>query len=107
MTIMDCGVLVAVLGAFLNRDPTVFVGGRLEGEGDNLTLVVPGGIGSDLRMHGQIAGSPLEDGSGHVRVRAALAVLRRNKWIEVEQTVGQLRIRLGERARRLNEPPTS
>jgi hypothetical protein len=49
-------------------------------------------------MHGKIAGSPLEDGSGHVRVKAALAVLARNKWLEVEQTVGELRIRLGERA---------
>jgi hypothetical protein len=44
----------------------------------------------------------LEDGSGHVRVRAALAVLRRNKWVEVEQTVGELRIKLGERALKLN-----
>jgi hypothetical protein len=48
-------------------------------------------------MFGKVAGSPLEDGSGHVRVRTALAVLRRNKWVEVEQTVGELRVKLGER----------
>ena len=56
-------------------------------------------------MRGKIAGSPIEtDKSGHVRVRAALAVLQRNKWVTVEQTVGEIRIRLGERARKLNEP---
>jgi hypothetical protein len=38
-------------------------------------------------------------------VRSALATLTRNQWIEVEQTVGELRIRLGERARKLDEPP--
>ena len=34
---------------------------------------------------------------------AALRVLARKKWVEVEQTVAELRIRLGERARKLNE----
>jgi hypothetical protein len=37
-----------------------------------------------------------------VRVRPALASLARNKWIEVEQTVGDLRIRVGRRARKLD-----
>ena len=51
------------------------------------------------------AGSPVEtDRSGHVRVRAALATLHRDKWLTVEQTVAELRIRLGERARKLNGP---
>ena len=67
--------------------------------GTDRALVVPGGVGADLRMHGRIAGSPIEDGSGHVRVRHALNVLVRNKWVLVEQTVGELRIRLGERAK--------
>ena len=82
----------------------MFVGGAFEGEGDHRTLVVPGGIGADLRMRGKIAGSSVEtDKSGHVRVREALRVLLLNKWVEVEQTVGELRIRLGERARKLND----
>jgi len=82
----------------------LFVGGRLEGEGPDHSLVVPGaGIGADVRLHGQIAGSPIEEGSSHIRVRPALATLHRNKWLTVEQTVAQLRIRLGERARKLNE----
>jgi hypothetical protein len=55
---------------------------------------VPGGIGADLRMRGKIAGSPLEDGSGHVRVREALRVRALNEWVDVEQTVGELADRL-------------
>jgi hypothetical protein len=104
-TLMDVGLLVAILGAFWNNDPSLFVNGAFDGEGDERTLVVSAGIGADLRMHGQIAGSPLEDGSGHVRVREALRTLAVNKWITVEQTVGELRIRLGERARKLAPPP--
>jgi hypothetical protein len=53
-------------------------------------------------LFGRVAGSPIEDGSGHVRVRPALATLHRNKWVEVEQTVGELHVRLGERALKLN-----
>ena len=95
---MDLGLLAALLGAFANDDPRLFVDGQFDGEGNDRALVVPGGVGSDLGMHGRIAGSPLEDGSGHVRVRQALRVLVANKWVEVEQTVGELLIRLGERA---------
>jgi hypothetical protein len=98
---MDVGLLVAVLGAFANDDPSVFVGGRFDGEDADRVLVVPGGVGAHLWMHGKIAGSPLEDGSGHVRVKTALAVLKRNRWFEVEETVGELRIRLGDRAKKL------
>jgi hypothetical protein len=93
---------MSLLGAFANHDPRLFVGARFEGEGADRTLVVPGGVGADLRMHGRIAGSPIEDGSGHVRVRAALRVLARNDWLVVEQTVAELRVRRGERALKLN-----
>ena len=96
-TLMDIGVLVAVLGAFANDDPAVFVGGRFEGTNDDRTLVMPGGIGADPRLFGKIAGSPLEEGSGYVRVREALRTLTINKWIDTEQTVEELRIQLGER----------
>ncbi len=62
-----------------------FADAHFEGEGDHRTLVVSGGIGADLRMRGKIAGSPIEtDKSGHFRVREALRVLARNKWVEVE-----------------------
>jgi hypothetical protein len=45
------------------------------------------------------AGSPIEDGSGIARGREALAVLARNGWSEVEQKVGKMRIRPGDRER--------
>jgi hypothetical protein len=96
-------MLVAVLGVFQNDDPSAFVGGRFEREGTDRALVTPGGVGADLRLHGRIAGSPIEDGSGFVRVREALRVLVANRWVEVEQTVAEMRIRLGDRALPLNE----
>jgi hypothetical protein len=102
-TVMDVGVLVAVLGALANDDPSVFVGGRFEGEGDQRTLVLPGGVGSDLQLFGRVAGSPIEAGSSYICPREALRVLALNKWVEVESSVGEIRIRLGERARKLNE----
>jgi hypothetical protein len=80
ITLMDVGVLYGVLAAFANDDPGLFVDGSFQGEGDERTLVTPGGIGSELRTHGQTAGSPLDQsGSGHVRLRPALAVLTLNE----------------------------
>jgi hypothetical protein len=86
-SLMDLGLLAALLGTFANRDPSLIVGARFDEEGDDLTLVVPGGIGSSIHFHGRIAGSPLEGGSGFVRGRPALTVLKRNRWLEVEETV--------------------
>jgi hypothetical protein len=37
-------------------------------------------------------------------VLAGLAALARNNWLEVEQTVSEIRIRLGERAKKLRSP---
>ncbi len=103
ITLTDIGVLYGVLACFQNDDASLFPNARFEGDADARTLVVPAGIGADLRTHGQTAGSPHDaSGSGHVRLRPALAVLALNGWLEVEQTVGELRIRLGERARKLN-----
>jgi hypothetical protein len=78
---MDLGLLAAVLGAFANEDPLVFVGASFECEGDDRALVVNAGIGSELRMHGKIAGSPREDGSGYGRVREALRTLALDDWL--------------------------
>lgn len=100
-SLMDRGLLAALLGAFANRDASLIVGARFDEEGDDLTLVVPGGIGSGIQFHGRIGGSPLEQGSGFIRARPALATLARNGWFTVEQTVSEMRIRRGERARSL------
>jgi len=53
-------------------------------------------------MHGRIAGDSVEDGSGHIRGTAALAVLHRNGWF-TSSNVAETRIKLGERARKPNE----
>jgi hypothetical protein len=37
-------------------------------------------------------------------VRASLALLARNGWLEVEQDVGEIRIRLGKHAKELRSP---
>ena len=41
--------------------------------------------------------------SGHVRVRAALTACVRNEWFTAEQAGGQLRIKLGERAKKVRD----
>lgn len=87
----------------VNRDASLVVCGCFEEEDGGLTLVVPGGVGSELRLFGQTPGSSIETGgSGFIRVRSALTTLVRNGWFECDQTVGELRIRLGERALKLN-----
>jgi len=67
-------------------------------------LVVPGVIGGDIRFQGKANGDSLDSSdSGHVRVRVALSACVRNKWLTAEQAGGQLRIKLGERARTVRE----
>jgi hypothetical protein len=39
-----------------------------------------------------------------VRVRASLATLHRNQWLVVEQSVDEIRIRLGAHAKELRSP---
>jgi hypothetical protein len=101
--------VTATLGAQHHSDVGALTADRRARHGNRLRLVCPReksrpAIGDDLQMHGRIAGSPVEtDGSGHVRVRHALSVLVANRWVEVEQTVGEMRISLGERARKLTE----
>jgi hypothetical protein len=52
------------------------------------------------RLSGQLGGSPFDDGGGgFIRLRPALSTLVRNNWFEIEQTVGELTIRRGERAK--------
>jgi hypothetical protein len=106
ITLMDVGVLYGVLACFQNDDASLFPNARFEGDAPDRALILPGGTGFDLRTHGQTAGSPLDpSGSGHVRLRPALAALALNEWLEIEQSVAELRIKLGSRARKLNEGP--
>jgi hypothetical protein len=105
-SIMDVGALSALLLAFENADASIVAGGRFEAHDDDLVLIVPGGVGSDLRFARQLGGSPFDDG-GFIRLRPALVTLARNEWLVVEQSVAELRVRLGPRALELKKAKTA
>jgi hypothetical protein len=66
-------------------------------------LVVRGGV-DYLRFSPQLDGQPQDQcGSGHVRERVALTALIRNKWFTPTHEGGHMKIRLGERARKVRE----
>jgi hypothetical protein len=66
-------------------------------------LAAPWGTGSEVRLVNRVESS-VHDGAGGVRVRASLVTVHRNDWLVVEQTVSEIRIRLGENARKLRSP---
>ena len=105
--VLDLGLLVVIRGCFANRNATPFVGGQFWRPTATLSWLIPGGIGSEVRLRGQIGGDPvLPDGPGFIRTRPALNTLVRNEWIEVERTVAETRIRLGSNARELANSET-
>jgi hypothetical protein len=62
-TLPDVGLLVVILGAFANRDATPFIDGRFEETEGEPVLVIRGGIGSEVRLRGQIGRSVTEPAS--------------------------------------------
>jgi len=103
MTVADLGVLTAFLFMFENQ-VSLITGATFEEEDGETVLVVPGAIGGDVRFQRGANGDALDSSdSGHVRVRVALSACVRNKWFTAEQAGGQLRIKLGERARKVRE----
>jgi hypothetical protein len=64
-----------------------------------LTLV----SGSEIKLVNRVEGSAL-DTNGGVNVQASLVVLARNGWLELERSAGEIRIRLGRRAKELRSP---
>ena len=59
---------------------------------------------AEMRLHGQTARSPLENVRGiSGSSRRSPRSLEANR-VEVEQTVAELKVRLGERARKLTGP---
>jgi hypothetical protein len=101
----DVGVLYALLDTFANDSTELFPGSRLEGDGDDRTLAIPALTGADVRTFGRIAGSSLNTGaSGQVRPWASINMLALNEWVTVERSASELRIRLGDRARKLYGP---
>jgi hypothetical protein len=102
-TIADTGMLVTMVQQFENRTPLI-AGPTLEEEEAEPVMVVRGAIGGDLRFQGRTNANSLDStDSSRVRVREALSACVRNKWRTAEQARGQLRIKLGERPRKVRE----
>jgi hypothetical protein len=100
--ISEVGMLAAILLSFENRIP-ILKDGRFDEKDGELVLVAPWGMGSEVPLVNRVQGSTL-DGNGGVKVRSSLATLHRNNWLVVEQSVSEIRIRLGERAKKLRSP---
>jgi len=99
-TVADIGLLYALLAMFENRT-SLFMGGRFEEQSREPVLILKE---EELRFPGGRNNDPLLSGhSGYVRERVSLRTLRRTGWFEVEREAGELRIRLGERAKKLRE----
>lgn len=97
-SIADLGMLVALLGMFWN-ERSLFIGGEFTSEDGRPVLVIRE---DQLRFPPRLAGDPMTgEASGFVRERHGLKTLTRNKWFEIERSEGNLRIRLGERAKKL------
>jgi hypothetical protein len=101
-SIADLGMLAAMLGMFWNKQ-VLFIGGRFITEDDEPVLVLRE---EELRFPTPLGGSAMmSDGSGFVRERAALRVLARNGFFQVERSGSDIRIRLGERGKALGPNP--
>ena len=59
--------------------------------------------GSEIKLVNRTEGS-VHDTNGGVNVQASLVVLARNGWLELERSAGEIRIRLGRRAKELRSP---
>jgi hypothetical protein len=103
-TLADVACLVAFLAIFENKDPGLVANARLEELDGEPVLVIAGGIGSEFRFAGQIGGDSVDTSlSGHVRLRNALRTLSANRWLEIEATSAETRIKLGPRAKALGQ----
>ena len=99
-TIADTGALVSLLLMFANR-VSLFPNARFEGEGDDVVLVVTGGLDRlffPAAMNDDVNAVAT---SGHVRLGRTLEMFAGNEWFSVKQQGGQVEIRRGQRARGL------
>ena len=96
--VTEVGLLATILLSFENRVPIV-KGGRFVEKDGELTLVT----GSEIKLVNRTEGSAL-DSNGGVNVQASLVTLARNGWLELERSTGEIRIRLGRRAKEMRSP---
>jgi hypothetical protein len=99
-TVADMGLLTALLLMFENQE-SLFLSGRFEIIDSEPVLILRE---EQLRFPGSRNNDAMTSGhSGFVREKIALRTLVRNKWFEVERFAGELRIRLGERAKKVRQ----
>jgi hypothetical protein len=99
-TIADLGMLTALLLMFENQE-SLFIGGRFETIDGEPVLILRE---EQLRFPGSRNNDAMTTGhSGFVREKVALRTLVRNKWFEVDRLAGEMRIRLGERAKKVRQ----
>jgi hypothetical protein len=96
--ITEVGLLATLLLSFENQIPIIKGGQFVEMDGE-VALV----SGSEIKLVNRVEGSAL-DANGGVNVQASLVVLARNGWLELERGAGEIRIRLGRRAKELRSP---
>jgi hypothetical protein len=96
--VSEIGLLATILFSFENQVPIIKDGRFVEEDGE-LVLIGPQGTGSEITLVNRTQGSPY-DGNGGIKVSASLVALARN-WLELEQTVSEIRIRLGKNAKEL------
>jgi hypothetical protein len=92
--------LSVLLLMFENRE-SLFIGGRFETiDGDPVLILRE----EQLRFPVSMNNDAMTSGhSGFIREKMALRTLVRNKWFEVEWPSGEMRLRLGERAKKVRQ----
>jgi hypothetical protein len=96
--VTEVGLLATILLSFENRVPIVKSGQFVEESGE-LVLVCP----SEIKPVNRVEGSSV-DANGGLNVQGSLVTLARNGWLELERSGGEIRIRLGRRAKELRSP---
>jgi len=98
------GALVGLLFSFENQRP-IIDGAVFEKRDEELVLVCSEPFDRLRFTHAVNPNDGADDfgTSGRVKAPTTLRYLIRNKWLTAEQVGGQLRIKLGERARRVRE----
>jgi hypothetical protein len=84
------------------QQQSLFIRGRFETIDGEPVLILP--YEQQLRFSTSRNNDPMTTGhSGFIREKVALRTLVRNKWFEVEWPAGELRIRLGVRAKKVRQ----
>lgn len=100
---MDLGLLAALMGAFANDDARLFLGGRFDGEGMTVPLLFPAASAAICACSARSPGPRSRTAPATYESARRCVCSSPTAGSRVDQTVGEMRISLGERARNPNE----